>query len=80
MLHVWGIAMIEVIIIRQIAFTETVLESGAVVDSSRYRKGKGDVRLKWFLWTERICVLMKKACKKCKYNQFSHSSSICNIL
>lgn len=79
MLHVRGIAMIEVIIIRQISFTETVLESGAV-DSSRYRKGKGDIRLKWLLWTERICVLMEKACKKCKYNQFSHSSSIFNIL
>ena len=79
MLHIRGIATIEVIIMRQIAFTETVLESGAV-DSSRYRKGKGDIRLKWLLWTERICVLMEKACKKCKYNQFFHSSSICNNL
>lgn len=53
MLHIRGIAMIEVIIIRQIAFTETVLESGAV-DSSRYRKGKGGICLKWLLRTERI--------------------------
>ena len=45
-----------------------IFRSGAV-DSSRYRKGKGDIRLKWLLWTERICVLMEKACKKCKYNQ-----------
>lgn len=54
--------------IRPDGVTETVLESGAV-DSSRYRKGKGDICLKWLLWTERICVMMEKACKKCKYNQ-----------
>ncbi len=54
--------------IRPDGFTETVLESGAV-DSSRYRKGKGDICLKWLLRTERICVMMEKACKKCKYNQ-----------